>query len=81
MRISADHFDPTGHPWAGHWNYSLVDEERSPERHVLRDEVGEVIMHEINPLPELYRGVILLRDLHGFSASESCDMLGITNAN
>ncbi len=75
------HFFPPGHEWAGHWTYPLADEESCPERHLLADEVGGFILEKIDELPVQYRGVILLRDLHGLTGEETCAILGISAGN
>jgi RNA polymerase sigma-70 factor (ECF subfamily) len=79
--IDPAYFFPRGHPGAGHWNFPLADEEQCPESHVLAEEAGQFILSKIDELPAHYRGVILLRDLHGLSADETCTMLGISANN
>lgn len=68
--LDPEHFFPPRHEAAGHWTYPLAHEESSPERHLLAQEVGGFILKKIDELPDPYRGVILLRDLHGFSGEE-----------
>lgn len=48
---------------------------------MLADEMGRFILRQIDDLPPHFRGVILLRDLHGLTAEETCAMLGISAAN
>lgn len=79
--ISPDHFFPPGHEWAGHWTYPLADEQSCPEPHFLAEEAGGYILEKINELPPQYRSVILLRDLHGLTTTETCTMLGISASN
>lgn len=79
--LGPDQFFPPGHEGAGHWTYPLADEESCPERHLLADEMGGFILGKIDDLPVHYRGVILLRDLHGLTGEETCTLLGISAGN
>ncbi len=79
--MSPDRFVPPGEEWAGHWTYPLADEESCPERHVLAEEAGGFILRQIDELPGRYRSVMLLRDVHGLTADETCAILGISAAN
>lgn len=79
--LGPDHFFPPGHEGAGHWTYPLADEESSPERHLLAQEMGGFILEKIDELPNPWRGVILLRDLHGLTGEETCAILGISAGN
>lgn len=79
--MDPDAFFPPGHEWAGHWVHPLLEREGSPERQMLADEMGRFILRQIDDLPPHFRGVILLRDLHGLTAEETCAMLGISAAN
>ncbi len=79
--ISPDNFFPRDHAGAGHWTYPLADVESCPERYVLAEEAGGFILAKIDELPANFRSVILLRDVHGFSMDETCDVLGISPTN
>lgn len=79
--MSPDRFVPPGEEWAGHWTYPLADEESCPERHVLAEEAGGFILRQIDELPGRYRSVMLLRDVHGLTADETCAILSISAAN
>ena len=74
-------FFPPGDRWAGHWIEPLREREGSPEPRMLAEEMGGFILRQIDELPAHFRGVILLRDLHGLTAEETCTMLGISAAN
>jgi RNA polymerase sigma-70 factor (ECF subfamily) len=74
-------FFPAGHESAGHWIEPLREREGSPERRMLAEEMGAFILRQIDELPAHFRGVILLRDLHGLTAEETCAMLDISAAN
>jgi len=75
------YFFPAGHEWAGHWFQPFLEREGNPERHLLADEMGHVILQELDDLPAHFRGVILLRDCHGMTATETCALLGISAGN
>lgn len=77
----SNHFFPPNHPGAGHWTYPLADEQGCPERHALAQEAGAFILQTIDDLPVNLRSVILLRDVHGFTTQETCDLLGMSAAN
>ncbi len=79
--MDPDRFFPPGHEWAGHWVEPHLEREGSPERQMLADEVGDFILGRIDDLPPHFRGVILLRDLHGLTAEETCAMLGISDGH
>lgn len=74
-------FFPAGDEWAGHWIEPHLEREGSPERRMLAEEMGDFILQQIDELPAHFRGVILLRDLHGLTAEETCAMLGISAGN
>ena len=53
----------------------------SPENAVLDADTDQRVSRLIAELPERQRLVIGLRDVHGFSSAEVCDLLGLTPAN
>jgi len=79
--MDPDYFLPLGHEWAGHWVHELKEREGCPERHMLAEEMSHFLLQQIDDLPAHFRGVILLRDLHGLTAKETCTMLGISAGN
>jgi RNA polymerase sigma-70 factor (ECF subfamily) len=50
----------------------------STEDLVHRNELKEIIHHQINELPEIYRTVILLRDIEGLDTEETAHLLETT---
>lgn len=54
---------------------------RNPEDWILSEELGEQIEAAMATLPQKQREVIVLRDVEGWSPSEVCNMLGITESN
>ncbi len=79
--MDPEYFFPAGDEWAGHWIEPHLEREGSPERRILADEMGRFILQKIDELPAHFRGVILLRDLHGLTAEETCAMLAISAGN
>jgi len=74
--VDPDRFDAGGswvappRPWQG-----------LPEERLLSREVRELVGGIIETLPPSQREVILLRDVDGLSAAETCDVLGLTEGN
>jgi len=52
-----------------------------PEAHVLAGELGEQLRAAMDRLPPAQRVVLDLRDVQGFSSSEVCELLAVTEAN
>lgn len=69
--------------WPGHW--TPVGKPRawepSPEDATLAGEIRREVAAALNGLPERQRTVVSLRDVHGLSADEVCDALGLSDAN
>jgi len=58
----------------GHGN--LVSPNELPEEEMLRGELGELLQHAINQLPEDQRLVLVLSDVQQFSYQEIADIIG-----
>ena len=52
-----------------------------PEQRFLTDELHEQVRRAVATLPPAQRQVVMLRDLHGLSSDEVCDLLHLTDAN
>ena len=62
---------------------STVDssmEEPGPEREAMRRELGALIEHQIDALPEAFRGVFVLRACEELSVEETAELLDISAA-
>jgi RNA polymerase sigma-70 factor (ECF subfamily) len=67
-------------PWAGHWSEPPAAW-TDPERVLESKEIGRYLRSAIEALPEMQRTVITLRDVHGFSSEEVCNVLEISETN
>jgi RNA polymerase sigma-70 factor (ECF subfamily) len=64
-----------------HWAVPPAPWARSPEADLLQRELRKHLLAAIEGLGPAQRAVITLRDLEGCSASETCRILGVTEAN
>jgi RNA polymerase sigma-70 factor (ECF subfamily) len=55
----------------------IADWSALPDEQALRGELRDVIMKAIEGLPEIYRGVILLRDIEELSTEEAAQVLDV----
>ncbi|HSU32850.1 MAG TPA: RNA polymerase sigma factor [Bryobacteraceae bacterium] len=58
----------------------IADWSELPEDGVLRGELRGVLDHVIAELPEMYRSVLLLRDVEGLNTADTADILGENEA-
>jgi RNA polymerase sigma-70 factor (ECF subfamily) len=65
----------------GAWSAPPASWEGIPEERLLSAETRAVVDDAIAALPEMQRAVITLRDVRGFTAPETVEVLGITEAN
>ena len=66
--------------WPDHWALPPVAWQ-SPEDALLAREVRGVILTAVAGLPPAQQEVLVLRDLEGVSAEETCNVLGLTDTN
>lgn len=74
-------FRPPGDQYAGGWLTPPTGWDTLPEERLLSRETRQQIDAALTTLPPAQREVITLRDVDGWSASEVCDYLGISEAN
>jgi RNA polymerase sigma-70 factor (ECF subfamily) len=82
--VDPSRFNPSDHPnWPDHWG--PMDAPQSwdaiPEQQFLSQETKDHILQTIAILPPAQREVINLRDIEGWSSTEVCTVLGISEAN
>lgn len=68
-------------PWVGHWAIAPRAFEIDGEHALLRRELTEHMRRAIDALPPPQREVISLRDIEGVNADDTCEILGISEAN
>jgi RNA polymerase sigma-70 factor, ECF subfamily len=77
-----DRFLPPDHPeWPGHWATPPPAWEDVPQQQLEARETLAQIRDAIDGLPSPHRQVITLRDVHGWSSAEVCELLDLTAAN
>jgi RNA polymerase sigma-70 factor (ECF subfamily) len=77
--VDPDRFRPGGR-WAGFW-CAPPSAHHLPEARVLAAEAGDQLAAAIGALPLAQRTVMILRDVHGFSAAEVCHLLDLSQGN
>ena len=78
--VEAERFLGPDSPWDGHWS-SATAPLAVPEERLLAAEARARIQVAVAELPEGQRAVITLRDVSGFDAEETCELLGISEIN
>ena len=74
-------FLPADHPrWPHHWAVEPIPW-RTPEEDLLAAESRTVIEEAIAALPPVQREVLVLRDVEGLTAADTCNILGLTDTN
>jgi len=56
----------------------VADDAELPEQQLLRSELGAELERALRELPDLYRSVVLLRDVEGLSTAEAAEVLDLT---
>ncbi len=79
--VEPERFRPLGAQWAGGWVAFPVIWEELPEERVLSQETRVCLENAIVGLPPNQREIIILRDLKGWSAEETCHTLDISEEN
>jgi RNA polymerase sigma-70 factor (ECF subfamily) len=66
--------------WPDHWLLGPVPWP-APEEALLAGEARKVVLEAIAALPDALREVLVLRDLEGMTAAETCAVLGVSDVN
>jgi RNA polymerase sigma-70 factor (ECF subfamily) len=77
--IDADCFIPAGEAWAGHW--ATPPRPPTADERLLAGETRAHLTRAIRELPPAQRAVLTLRDVEGWSSTEVCDVLSLSEAN
>jgi RNA polymerase sigma-70 factor, ECF subfamily len=78
QELSIEDFLPHSEQDGGHRRLEIADWSALPDDQVLRSELRDVIQKAIQGLPEIYRAVILLRDVEELSTDEAAQVLDIS---
>lgn len=78
--VDPERFLPSGHRYAGHWSAAPRPWD-VPEEGLLCAEVREQIRTAMSRLNATQRQVMFMRDVEGWSATEVCEVLGISDVN
>ncbi len=77
--VDPDRFLPESHPqWPGHW--AKPPEPWGADELVARETL-QAIAAAIRTLPAAQRAVVTMRDIEGLESAETCQLLGISEAN
>jgi RNA polymerase sigma-70 factor (ECF subfamily) len=79
--LDPERFRPVGAQHAGHWMSYPEAWENEPEDRVQARETVGVVRDAMQQLPPAQQEVMTLRDVEGWTASEICDALNISQAN
>jgi RNA polymerase sigma-70 factor (ECF subfamily) len=78
QELSLDDYLPHSEQDGGHRKLEIADWSALPDDQVLRSELRDEIRRAIQELPEIYRAVILLRDIEELSTDDVAQVLDIT---
>lgn len=76
--LSLDELMPVAHHEGEHVKIEIADWTSLPEDQLLRSELRQVLDRAIGDLPEIYRAVMLLRDVEELSTEETAQVLEVT---
>ncbi len=76
--LSLDELMTVGHQDGDHVRIEIADWSALPEDQLLRSELRKVLERAIGELPDIYRAVMLLRDVEELSTEETAQVLDIT---
>lgn len=77
--LSLEQFLPQADHEGGDLRLQIADWSSLPESQVLRSELRAVLDQAIGELPDIYRSVILLRDVEELSTEEAAEVLEVSN--
>jgi len=77
--LSLDEFMPSKHQDGGQVRIEIADWSALPDGKALQSEMRELLEKAIRELPEVYRSVILLRDMEELSTQETAQLLEVSD--
>ncbi|MBI4873608.1 MAG: sigma-70 family RNA polymerase sigma factor [Acidobacteria bacterium] len=78
QELSLEQFLPASDEDGGHRRLQIADWSELPDSQLLRGELREVLGRAIGELPEIYRAVLLLRDVEELSTEETATVLDVS---
>jgi RNA polymerase sigma-70 factor, ECF subfamily len=78
QELSLDEMLPSSDHDGSEMKMQIADWSELPDARVLRGELGDVIQRAIGELPDIYRSVILLRDVEELSTEETAQVLELS---
>jgi len=78
QELSLDELAPAGWHSDGERKIEIADWSKLPEAELLRSELRQVLEQAIRDLPEIYKTVLLLRDIEGLSTEETARVLEVS---
>ena len=79
--VAPERFRPEDAAWPGGWVSFPHGWDAAPDERFLSQEAQTEIRACIDALPDSQRQVVVLRDVHGMSAQETCNLLRISEVN
>ncbi len=79
--VDPERFWSADHRWPGGWVSFPSNWEEMPEDRMLSQETRARIQQAIEALPPNQREILILRDIEGWKAEETCSFLGISEVN
>jgi RNA polymerase sigma-70 factor, ECF subfamily len=79
--VEPERFRGPDQQWPGHWISFPNSWDEIPEERILSQETLTRIQEAIDALPPGQREVITLRDIEGWPSDETCNLLGVSEAN
>jgi RNA polymerase sigma-70 factor (ECF subfamily) len=76
--LSLDEFIPSMDNRGGERKLEIADWSALPETQLLRSELRDVLQQAISELPEIYKSVLLLRDVEELSTEETAQVLDVS---
>lgn len=79
--VDPSRFQQSGE-WAGHWAFPPQPwDDQTPEKLLASQQAVHAMNKAIESLPKTLKEVLILRDVEGVDAKESCEILKITETN
>jgi RNA polymerase sigma-70 factor (ECF subfamily) len=79
--VDPSQFNESDPEWPGGWVSRPRDWGSTPEQSLLSQEFRALVQIAIDSLPANQKEVITLRDVHGWTSEEVCNILGVSETN